>query len=144
LRSCNTRRALGTRFRGSRLKKNALLCKLEVTTWTFVLFAWLISRTFSANEQYFSLIINQPTVLSVIPYQPSEQGIYPLQYSFHPKKTYYARFGVSQTFLMLMRFIQNSINICITKNVCYIRINYIIYISKDIINNISIVFLVYI
>jgi hypothetical protein len=29
-----------------------------------VLFAWLISRTFSANEQCFSLTINQRTVLS--------------------------------------------------------------------------------
>ena len=38
------------------------------------LFAWLISRTFSANEQYFSLITNQPTVLSAMAYQPSEQG----------------------------------------------------------------------
>ena len=35
--------------------------------------AWLISRTFSANEQYFSLTINQPTVLSAIAYQPNEQ-----------------------------------------------------------------------
>jgi len=41
----------------------------------FIWFAWLISRTFSANEQYFSLTINQPTVLSVMAYQPSEQGI---------------------------------------------------------------------
>jgi len=38
------------------------------------LFAWLISRTFSTNEQYFSLTTNQPTVLSVMAYQPSEQG----------------------------------------------------------------------
>jgi len=38
------------------------------------LFAWLISRTFSANEQYFSLTTNQPTVLSAMAYQPSEQG----------------------------------------------------------------------
>ena len=39
------------------------------------LFAWLISRTFSANEQYFSLTTNQPTVFSVMAYQPSEQGL---------------------------------------------------------------------
>ena len=39
-----------------------------------VLFTWLISRIFSANEQYFSLIINRSTVLSAIAYQPSEQG----------------------------------------------------------------------
>ena len=38
------------------------------------LLAWIISRTFSANEQYFSLTINQPTVLSAMAYQPSEQG----------------------------------------------------------------------
>jgi len=38
------------------------------------LFAWLISRTFSANEHYFSLITNQPTVPSAMAYQPSEQG----------------------------------------------------------------------
>ena len=38
------------------------------------LFAWLISRIFLANEQYFSLTINQPTVLSTMAYQPSEQG----------------------------------------------------------------------
>jgi len=39
------------------------------------LFAWFISRIFSANEQYFSLITNQPTVLSAMAYQPSKQGI---------------------------------------------------------------------
>jgi len=44
------------------------------------LFAWLISRTVSANEQYFSLSINQPTLLSAMAYQPSEQGIlFPVQ-----------------------------------------------------------------
>ena len=42
---------------------------------TGVLFAWLIIRTFSVNEQYFSLTINQPTVLSVMVYQPNEQDI---------------------------------------------------------------------
>ena len=36
---------------------------------------WFISRTFSANEQYFSLTTNQPTVLSAMAYQPSEQSI---------------------------------------------------------------------
>jgi len=35
----------------------------------------LISCTFSANEQYFSLIINRSPVLSAMAYQPSEQGI---------------------------------------------------------------------
>ena len=39
------------------------------------MFAWLISCTFLANEQYFSLTTNQSTVLSVIAYQPSEHGI---------------------------------------------------------------------
>ena len=34
---------------------------------------WLISRIFSANEQYFSLTSNQPTVLSAMAYQPNEQ-----------------------------------------------------------------------
>ena len=34
-------------------------------------FAWLISHIFSANEQYFSLKTNQPTVLSAMAYQPS-------------------------------------------------------------------------
>jgi len=33
---------------------------------------WLISRTFSANEQYFSLIPNQPTVFSAMAYQPNK------------------------------------------------------------------------
>jgi len=33
---------------------------------------WLISRTFSANEQYFSLTPNQSIVLSAIPYQPNK------------------------------------------------------------------------
>ena len=32
------------------------------------------NRTFSANEQYFSLTTNQPTVLSAMAYQPNEQG----------------------------------------------------------------------
>ena len=35
-------------------------------------FVWLISRTFSANEQYFSLTPNQLIVLSVITYQPNK------------------------------------------------------------------------
>ena len=45
-------------------------------TTTFVLFASLISRTFSTNEQYFYLTTNQSMILSVIAYQPNEQGIY--------------------------------------------------------------------
>jgi len=36
----------------------------------------LASVTFSANEQYFSLTTNQPTVLLAMVYQPSEQGIH--------------------------------------------------------------------
>ena len=40
----------------------------------YALFVWLISRTFLANEQYFSLTINQSTVLSVMAYHPSEQS----------------------------------------------------------------------
>jgi len=40
---------------------------------------WLISRTFSANEYYFSLTPNQSTVLSVMTYQPSEQGTHAVQ-----------------------------------------------------------------
>jgi hypothetical protein len=43
---------------------------LSITT----LFACLISRTFSANKQCFSLTINQRTVLSTMTFQPSEQG----------------------------------------------------------------------
>jgi len=41
-------------------------------TMHVALFAWLISRIFSANEQYFSLTTNQQTVLSAMAYQPSE------------------------------------------------------------------------
>ena len=50
------------------------LASLPATTNYRALFAWLISRTFSANEQYFSISTNQPTVLSAMVYQPSEQG----------------------------------------------------------------------
>ena len=39
------------------------------------LFVWLISRTFSANEHYFCLTTNQPTVFSAMTYQPNEHGI---------------------------------------------------------------------
>ena len=42
----------------------------------YSLFAWLISCTFSANEQYFSLTTNQPTIFLAMTYQPSEQGNY--------------------------------------------------------------------
>jgi len=42
------------------------------------LFAWLINRTFSANEQYFSLSTNQSTVLSAMAYQPIKQGTWSL------------------------------------------------------------------
>ena len=41
-------------------------CKFSPCSFGFV---WLISRTFSANEQYFSLTPNQPTVLSVTAYE---------------------------------------------------------------------------
>ena len=40
-----------------------------------VMFAWLIIHTFPANEQYFSLTINQTTILLIMAYQPSEPGI---------------------------------------------------------------------
>ena len=33
---------------------------------------WLISRIFSANEQYFSLTQNQPTILLAMSYQPNK------------------------------------------------------------------------
>jgi len=48
-------------------------CKTKISHAIFVLFAWLISRTFSANEQYFSLTTNQskPTYPTLI---PAEQG----------------------------------------------------------------------
>jgi len=36
-----------------------------------------ISRTFSTNEQYFSFMINQSTVLLVMAYQPSEPDTVP-------------------------------------------------------------------
>jgi len=39
-----------------------------------VLFVWLISRIFSANEYYFSLTTNQPTILSAMAYHQNEQG----------------------------------------------------------------------
>jgi len=48
-----------------------------VRIWA-VLFIWLISRTFSANKQYFSFTTNQSTVLLAITYQPNEQGIMPV------------------------------------------------------------------
>ena len=38
------------------------------------MFAWFISRTFSVNEQYISLTTNQLIILSIMAYQPSEQG----------------------------------------------------------------------
>jgi len=47
--------------------------------YIIALFVWLISRICSANEQYFSLITNQRTILSVMTYQLSEQGKYPQQ-----------------------------------------------------------------
>jgi hypothetical protein len=50
--------------------------------------------------QCFSLTTNQPTILSTMAYQPSEQG---------------DGFRVGQTFLCLMRFIENIVNISISK-----------------------------
>ena len=57
-----------------RLLTFAVTCSCnKILDISYALFAWL-SRTFSANEQYFSLATNQPTVLSAMTYQPSEQG----------------------------------------------------------------------
>jgi len=39
------------------------------------MFAYLMSRTFSARKQCFSLTTNQRTVLFSLVYQPSEQGL---------------------------------------------------------------------
>ena len=52
---------------------------------TCTLFAWFISRTFSANEHYFSLTTNRPTVFSAMAYQPSEHGTYYLALILHVK-----------------------------------------------------------
>ena len=66
--------------KGKHLKLNrlwqppTLASQAYVRHVTNVPFAWLISPTFSVNVQYFSLTINQPTVLSVMAYQPNEQG----------------------------------------------------------------------
>ena len=35
-------------------------------------FVWLINRTFSANEQYVSLTLNQSTVLLTMAYHPNK------------------------------------------------------------------------
>jgi hypothetical protein len=43
--------------------------------FSIALFAWLISHTFSANEQYFSLTTNQRTIFSAMTFQANEQGI---------------------------------------------------------------------
>jgi hypothetical protein len=66
----------------SKCTKNSLL-GYQVTVVPFhmtircqianTLFAWLISRTFSTNEQCFSLTTNQRTVFSAMAFQPSEQ-----------------------------------------------------------------------
>jgi hypothetical protein len=48
---------------------------IATTEEPYALFTWLISRTFSANKQYFPLITNQRTVLSTMAFQPSEQGV---------------------------------------------------------------------
>ena len=63
------------------------------TMLTCALFAWLISRIFSVNEQYFSLTTNQPIVLSAMAYQPNEQsiGLQKLVSKFvSPSRFYYA------------------------------------------------------
>jgi hypothetical protein len=54
------------RWFSPRIRPRAMRFELEV------LFACLIIRTFSANEQCFSLTTNQPTLLSAMAYQPSE------------------------------------------------------------------------
>jgi hypothetical protein len=54
--------------------KQDYIVKGNDLTLTLALFACLISRTFSANKQYFPLITNQRTVLSVMAFQQSEQG----------------------------------------------------------------------
>jgi hypothetical protein len=57
------------------VKSHLLLVHYPCATLLLIsLFACLISSTFSANEQYFSLIINQRTVLSAMFFRPSEQG----------------------------------------------------------------------
>ena len=62
-------------------KAGFVAVKTKDTTWinalANALFAWLIRHIFLVNEQYFSLTINQSTVLSVMAYQPNEQGITP-------------------------------------------------------------------
>jgi hypothetical protein len=45
------------------------------TMLTKALFACLMSRTFSANEQCFPLTTNQPTLLSAMAYQPRKQTL---------------------------------------------------------------------
>ena len=50
---------------------------------TIVLFARLISRIFSTNEQYFSLRINQSTILSTMTYQSSERDTWSCHVSRH-------------------------------------------------------------
>jgi len=47
---------------------------LELVLVRNALFAWLINRTFSINEQYFFLTTNQPMILLAMTYQPSEQA----------------------------------------------------------------------
>ena len=49
---------------------------------------WLISHGLSANEQYFSLTPNQPTVLSAMTYKPNQ-----------PKRT--GRFGSIFIFILM-------------------------------------------
>ena len=57
------------------LSSNLLVPKTQnlVTQTSFALFA---CRTFSTNEQYFSLTPNQATLLSAMAYQPYEQDHY--------------------------------------------------------------------
>ena len=55
-------------------KIKVLVLGLRSLLESCVLFVWLINRIFLANEQYFSLTTNQPTVLSTMAYQPNEQG----------------------------------------------------------------------
>jgi hypothetical protein len=48
---------------------------------TKALFAWVISRTFSANEQYFSLTTNQRTILSAIASQANRAHMFFFEYA---------------------------------------------------------------
>ena len=52
----------------------AFACMHMMQPGTKVLFACLVSHTFSTNEQCFSLTINQPTIIFSLTYQPKRTG----------------------------------------------------------------------